>query len=236
MRFRRARAPRRAGGTHSVRCKRALHEREAALLAAQGRASTFQPWPSLGQVACACSALARHCARSLLGRGPARALATCARLAALVGVGPCPMAAHCASGMALSLGARPCSDMPAAASKRAAYLRMCARKQTDPARALSLSGGGAARAIARCARPASLVGVVHTLWKPTVPAGRPSPSVHSRAPTCQPRPPNEQSTCACAQEKKTTLRARALYREEAQHARLRRARAPPRSLESVYTL
>ena len=33
--------------------------------------------------------LARHCALSLLGRGPARALATCARPAALVEIGPC---------------------------------------------------------------------------------------------------------------------------------------------------
>ena len=76
VRFRRARAPRRAGDTRSTHHGRALHEREAAVPSAPARAPTCQPCPSLREVACACSALARHCARSLWGRGPARALPT----------------------------------------------------------------------------------------------------------------------------------------------------------------
>ena len=183
-----ARAPRRTGGNRSMRYGKELHEREFALLAAQGRAPTFQPWPSLREVACACSALARRAlalswdeaqhARLRRARAPLRwlesvhtlqthtapakrpsrsvhvrvptcqprpptssllahvrkensataralslsrgstapALAARARRAALVGLGPCPIKTDCASETALSLGARPCSDMPAAAS------------------------------------------------------------------------------------------------------------------------
>ena len=80
------RVPRCASGARSVRYGRALPEREAALLASQGRSPTCQPLSSLGEVGCACSALARHCARSLSGGSAARALQTCARRAALVGV------------------------------------------------------------------------------------------------------------------------------------------------------
>ena len=99
-------------------------------------------------------------ARSLLGGSAARALATCARRAALVGVGPYPMEAYCASGTAVSLGARLCFDVRAACSKRAADLRACASQNcADRARSLSLSGGSAARALATCARPAALVAV-----------------------------------------------------------------------------
>ena len=60
----------------------------------------------------------RECAnaRSLWGGGAARALAVHAHRAALVAVGPHPTLAHCVSETALSLGARPCSDAPAAAS------------------------------------------------------------------------------------------------------------------------
>jgi hypothetical protein len=47
----------------------------------QTRAPTCQPWLSQREVACACSVLARLCARSLWGRGPARALPTRARAA-----------------------------------------------------------------------------------------------------------------------------------------------------------
>ena len=194
-------------------------------------------------------------ALSLSGECAARALATCARRAALVEVGPCPMEAHCASETALSLGARPRSDVPAAASNKQLSCT-CAQAITPP-RALSLLGGGAARALAACARRAGWTqflpygsplhqrdgplprctaalrracrgfqqaaflhmcasnnataralslgrrrstracGVcaprwldsVPALWKPTAPARRPSPSVHGRAPTCQPRLP-----------------------------------------------
>ena len=70
-----ARAPRRAGDTRSMHHERVLHEREAAVPSAPARAPTWQPCPSLREVACACSALARHCAGSLWGGGAARALA-----------------------------------------------------------------------------------------------------------------------------------------------------------------
>ena len=44
----------------------------------QARAPTCQPSLSQREVACACNALACHCARSLWGQGPASALSTCA--------------------------------------------------------------------------------------------------------------------------------------------------------------
>ena len=81
VRFRRARAPRQAGDTRLMHYGRALHEREAAVPSAPGPCSHVPALPSLREVACACSALARHCARSLWGRGPARALPTRARAA-----------------------------------------------------------------------------------------------------------------------------------------------------------
>ena len=81
MRYRHVCAPRRAGDACSMRYGRALHKREAAVPLAPGHASTCQPCPSLREVGCACSAPARHCARSLWERGPARALRTRARAA-----------------------------------------------------------------------------------------------------------------------------------------------------------
>ena len=176
---------------------------------------------------------------SLSGGIAARALATCGRPAALVGVGPCPIKAHCASGTAVSLGARPCSDMPATASKREAYLRTCACQTTQTARTLSLSQEESQHARFRRARaPPRWFELAHTLWNPTAPAGRPSPLVHGRAPTCQPRPSNEQLTCVRAQVKQSKPRtlSRSLSQEESQHARFRRARARPRWLESVHAL
>ena len=65
---------------------------------------------------------------------------------------------------------------------------------------------------------------VHDLWKPTALARRPSPSVHGHSPTCQPWPPTS-SSLTHVRKKKTPLRAFALPREVAPHARLRRARA-----------
>ena len=297
------RAPRRAGWSRSMPYGSPLRQRDGPLprcTAVLRRASRgLQRAADLRM----CARQKRHRALSLSGGGAARALAACARRAALVGVGPCPMEAHCASETALSLGARPCSDVPAAASNE--QLTCACAQEKAPLRALSLSGGGAARALAACARRAALVGVgpcpmeahcasetalslgarpcsdvpaaasneqpafacahtrkrharalsreeaqharlrraraaprwlesVHALWKPTAPARRPSPSVHGRAPTCQPRPPTS-SLLAHVRKKKRHC-ARSLSREEAQHARLRRARAAPRWLESVHAL
>ena len=58
----------------------------------------------------------RAAARSLWGGGAARAFAANARRASLVGADPRLTEAHCASDTALSLRARPCSDVPAAGS------------------------------------------------------------------------------------------------------------------------
>ena len=86
-------------------------------------------------------------ALSLSGGSAARALATCARPAALVGVGPYPMSAYCASGMAVSLGARPCSDVRAVSSKRAADLHACTSQNcANCARSLSLGKKRSTRA------------------------------------------------------------------------------------------
>ena len=81
-----------------------------------GRAPTCQPWPPASSRRSRERTRERATARSLSGRSAPRALAACTRRAALVGVVSCPMEAHCASESTLSLGARPCSDVPAVAS------------------------------------------------------------------------------------------------------------------------
>ena len=77
------------------------------------------------------------------------------------------METHCASGTAFSLGARPCSDVQASASERAAYLRTCAsQKCVNCARALSVGRKPSARASdvrARC----------RAGWSRSVPYGNP---------------------------------------------------------------
>ena len=62
----------------------------------------------------------RTTARSPSGGGAARALAACARPPVLIRVSLYPTEAHWASGTALSVGARPCSDMQAAVSNEQA--------------------------------------------------------------------------------------------------------------------
>ena len=127
-----------------------------------GRASTCQPRPQNEKLTCVRAQVKqrnRVRSLSLSGGSAARALATCARPAALVGVGPYPMEARCDSGTAVSLNARTCLDVPVAASKREAYLRACASQKVPTARAHSLSAGSAARALATCARRAALVGI-----------------------------------------------------------------------------
>ena len=121
----------------------------------QGRAPTCHPRPPTRSPLSRDRARARHCARSLLRGGAARALAALVCSAALVGVEPCPMEAHCASETALSLGARPCSDVPSTASNEQPAFA-CAHTRTRHW-ACSLSGGGAARALAARARSTALV-------------------------------------------------------------------------------
>ena len=166
VRFRRARAPRQAGDTRFMHYGRALHEREAAVPSAPACAPTCQPCPSLREVACACSALARHCARSLWGRGPARALPTRARRAKPATLGPCTMEGHCTSErppflrrQARAPTCQPSLSLREVACACSALARHCAR---------SLWGRGPARALPTRARAApSRRHAVHALWKGT---------------------------------------------------------------------
>ena len=122
-----------------------------------GRALTCQPRPPTSSRRSRVRTRQRANARSLSRGGAPRALAAHARCSALAGVGPCPMKGDCASETALSLGARPRSDVPAAAPNM--QLSCACAQGKAPPRALSLSGGGAARALSACARRALLVGV-----------------------------------------------------------------------------
>ena len=149
---------------------------------------------SIKQLSCACTQeKAPPRALSLSGGGASHALASCARRAALVGVGPCPLKAHCANETPLSLGARPCSDMPAAASSEQLTCACAQVKKRHCARSLSLSGRSAARALAARARPAALVGVgpypMKTYCASEKALSLSERSVNGRALTCQPRPP-----------------------------------------------
>ena len=84
----------------------------------RGRGPTSQPrFPTSRRSSCV-RTRDRATARPPSGGDAARALATCARPASLVGADLYPAEAHCASGTALSLGSRPCSDMPAAVSDK----------------------------------------------------------------------------------------------------------------------
>ena len=99
---------------------------------------------------CACAhTRSRHCALSLWGGGAARALATRARCAALVGVAPCTVRGHCTSKKLLSFGARPCFDVPAAASNAKQAARLAWRRCHCT---LSLLEGDAERVLVARAR------------------------------------------------------------------------------------
>ena len=237
----------------------------------------------------------RATSRSPSGGGAARALATCARPAALVGVGPCPTEAHCSRETALSVvhghaptcqprppneqtefacahtrsrhltlslrkrrstgaccdvraprcagwsrsmpygsplqqrdgpfrRARPCSDMPAATSKRADGVSVCAHTIAPP-HALSQEEAQHAR-LRRVHAPPRWLALVHIPWKPTAPARRPPPSVHGRASACQSRPSNEQTEFKCAH---TRLRRRTLSLRRRLSTRACDVRAPRRA-------
>ena len=101
------------------------------------RCKTVVPHAGLGlahgRLVCACALTrARHRARSIWGGGAAGALATRARRASQVRIGPPSLEGRRASNGALSFGAR---HAPALAS-RAAGLRMCVRER--PLRSLSV--------------------------------------------------------------------------------------------------
>ena len=125
------------------------------------------------------------CALSFSEGSAAPAHATFERPNALVAVVLYPMNAYHATGTAVSLGARPCSDVRAAASKRAADLRACASQNcANRVHSLSL---GRKRSTHACdvrtpRRPGwSLFIPYESLLRQRV---QPSPSVHGCAPTC----------------------------------------------------
>jgi len=113
--------------------------------------------------------------------------------------------------------------------QRVAGVRVCAHANAPPH---ALSREKAHHAHLRRARAAPRwLESIHALWRFTAPARRHNPSVHGRFPTCQPRPLTSSRRCVCAH---ANAPPRALSREEAQHVRLRRARAAPRWLRSVH--
>ena len=240
MRFRRARAaPSWRRSLHAP--WKGRHEREAAVPSAPARAPTCQPSLSSRKVACACSAHERHCARSLWGRGPARALPTracaplralslgtrpsfCAsdartRRAVLATLAPCTVEGHCTSEKPLFLRRQPVLPRASPAPHCARWLaRLCAR---------SLWGRGPAHALPTRARAApSWRHSLHTLWKSTARArGRRSFGARPVLPRVSPAP-----HCAMWLARVARLRVSALTLsgDEAQHVRFRRARAAPR--------
>jgi len=97
VRLRRASTPRQADDSRSIHHGRALHERKPQFHWRQARAPTCQISLSLRVVAYAFSALARLCARSLWGGGPARAPPTRVRRAALATLAPRTIEDHSTS-------------------------------------------------------------------------------------------------------------------------------------------
>ena len=111
------------------------------------------------QPACACAhTRSRHCARSLSGGGAAHALATRARRAILVVLGPLPLKGHITSERPLPYGAKPCSDVKASTSNEQLACACAYTRSRHYARSLSV--GDAARALAARPRRAALVVVV----------------------------------------------------------------------------
>ena len=181
-----ARAPHRAGWSRSMPFGWPLLQRNAPLGTIP--CSDVLATASNEQPACACAQTRkRHCAISLSGGGEARALVACARRAALVVVGLCPLDGHCASERPLPFGARPCSDMPAAASSEQPACA-CAHTRSRHCAASSREKAHHAR-LWRARAVLRWLASVHTLWKLTAPARRPSPSVHGSALMCHARPP-----------------------------------------------
>ena len=232
MRFRRARAPRRAGDTRSTHYGRALHEREAAVPSAPARAPTCQPCPSLREVACACSALARLCARSLWGRGPARALPTRARAA--------PRWRHSLHALwkgtararsRRSFGARPVLPRASPAPHFARWLARVARLRAS---ALALSGDEAQHVRFRRARAPRRAGDTRSTHHGRALHEREAavPSAPARAPTCQPCPSLREVACACSALARHC--ARSLWGRGPARALPTRARAAPRWRHSLH--
>ena len=189
----------------------------------KARASTCQPCLSLREVACACSALARLCARSLWGRGPARALPTRARRAALATLAPRTVEGHCTSEkppflrrQACAPACQPSLSLREVACACSALARHCAR---------SLWGRGPACAHPTRARAApSRRHAVCALWTSTARArGRRSFGARPVLPRACRAPHRAWWLAHVARLRATAI---ALSGDEAQHVRFRRARAP----------
>ena len=199
----------------------------------QARAPTCQPCLSLREVACACSALARHCARSLWGRGAARALPTRAR----------PRRAGEHSFHALwkgtararsrrSFGARPVLPRASPAPHFARWLARVARLR---ATALALSGDEAQHVrFRRRARRAALATLVPRTMEGHCTSEKP-PFLRRQPvlPRASPVPHFARWLARVARLRATAL---ALSGDEAQHVRFRRARAAPRWRHSLHAL
>ena len=147
-----ARAPCRASCGRYMSYGRALHRRDASL----PRCKTVLQRASGGLQRAAGFRGARKLATALAVRreqGAARTLATRERRAALDVIGPCPTKVHCTGEKPLSLGARPCFDVPDAAF----HERPPFAWRTQTCHCVGcLWGAGAARALATRARRAAL--------------------------------------------------------------------------------
>ena len=208
---------------------KALHRREAFLPRCKPVLLTCQPWPSTSS-RLSRRMQARHCVGCLWGGGAARALTTLALRAALAVVGTCPMEGHCTSETHPSLGATPWFNVPAAPPNEQQRLRGVRKRAT----ALAVCGEDAQ--YARLRRPRAVprwLWSVHALRKGTEPARSLSASVQDRALSYQLRPPTSGRRSRDVRKRATAL---TIYGEEAQHARLRRARAVPRWLWSAHAL
>ena len=144
---------------------------------------------------------ARHCAAGLLGQGAARELAARARRAALVVVDSGHVKGHCTGGRPLCFVARPWCDVSAAASNANAKPAFAWHVRARHC-AGCLSGRGAARELAACARRVALVVI-----RPGIMTGRCTGegiplSLQDRGATCQLQPPTHtqlsRGTCARA--------------------------------------
>ena len=162
------------------------------------------------QPAFACPMQARHCAGCLWGGGAARTPATRTRRGPLIMVDQCHTKGHCTIDKSLSLDARPCSDVPAAASNEQPFLLRDARKR---ATAVAACGEEAKRARLRRAggMPSGLQSA-DAIRKGTVPAKSLFRSWQGSTPTCPPWLPTS-SRLSCGAPKRAT--AVAVYGEEA---------------------
>ena len=197
----------------------------------QARAPTCQPCPSLREVACAYSALARNCARSLWGRGPARALPTRARRAALATLAPHTMQGHCTSEKPPFHRRQLMLPRVSPGPHCASWLARVARLRVSSL-AFSRDEAQHVRFRRACAAPRWQL-TLHALWKGTARArGCRSFGARPVLPRASPAPHSARWLARIARLRATAL---ALSGDEAQHVRFRRAHAPLRAGDTCFT-